>query len=61
LNIKPIGSGGAATTSFHMTRKNSNVKLTDLIHDEDNLNQREILNLLHTLLSTKDKDEENQL
>ena len=46
-----IGSGGAATTSFHMTRKNSNAKISDITDSEDSINQREILNLLHTLLS----------
>ena len=46
-----IGSGGAATTSFHMQRKNSNVRMSDLAGSEDSVHQKEILNLLHTLLS----------
>lgn len=56
-----IGSGGAATTSFHMTRKNSNAKITDLANTEDTVNQREILNLLHTLLSINVSGDESQL
>lgn len=56
-----IGSGGAATTSFHMTRKNSNAKITDLTNSEDTSNQREIMNLLHTLLSINIEKEDKDL
>lgn len=46
-----LGSGGAATTSFHMARKNSNAKISDLINSENTQNHREILNMLTHLLS----------
>jgi hypothetical protein len=48
-----ISSGGAATTSFHMARKNSNAKITDLTNSQESVNQREIMNLLSTILSIK--------
>lgn len=44
-----------------MTRKNSNAKITDLANTEDTVNQREILNLLHTLLSINVSGDESQL
>lgn len=48
-----ISSGGAATTSFHMARKNSNAKITDLTNSQESVNQREIMNLISTILSIK--------
>ena len=54
-----ISSGGAATTSFHMARKNSNAKITDLTNSQESVNQREIMNLLSTILSIKIDKQQN--
>jgi hypothetical protein len=56
-----LGSGGAATTSFHMARKNSNAKISDLINSENTQNHREILNVLTHLLSINVYKEESLL
>lgn len=50
LGIK-IGSGGAATTSYNMARKGSNANISELTNPEESSSQREIFNLLYSLLS----------
>jgi len=60
IYIWNIGSGGAATTSYHMARKNSNAKIVDLTNPEETDSQREIFNLLYILLSIDLKNEGEQ-
>lgn len=54
-----LGAGGAATTGYGMNKKNSNTKMSDMSSLEDKNNQKEILNLLSTLLSLDIHEKEN--
>jgi len=60
-----LGAGGAATTGYGMNKKNANSKMRDMSSSEDRNNQKEILNLLSTLLfldihNKEDLSEEEQ-
>lgn len=46
-----LGAGGAATTGYHMNKKNANAKMRDMVDSEAKSNEKQILNLLSTLLS----------
>ena len=46
-----LGAGGTATTGYHMNKKNANAKIRDMMDTEAKNNEKQILNLLSTLLS----------
>jgi len=54
-----LGAGGVATTGYGMNKKNANAKMSGITNSEDKSNQKEILNLLSTLLSLDIHNKEN--